>query len=127
MTTNANGLIEIKQKITDVVYLVIEETKAPAGYRLGAEPWKWCYALVPAGDSLSDEDMAKLKESVNCDVPVIPAGSYVEEVITNMPKPGSVQFSGTKAIDGRNMTANDATNEPITASHSGAPLFSTAV
>ncbi|MBQ6949884.1 MAG: Cna B-type domain-containing protein, partial [Clostridia bacterium] len=85
MTTDANGLIAIKQKITDVVYLVIEETKAPSGYRLGAEAWKWCYALVPAGVPLSDEDMARLKETVKCEVTVIPAGSYVEETITNEP------------------------------------------
>ena len=85
MTTTANGLIEIKQKLTDVLYMVIEETQAPAGYRLGAAPWKWCYALVPSGTTLSDEDKAGLKETVKCEVTVIPAGSYVEDSITNDP------------------------------------------
>ncbi|MBR2054721.1 MAG: Cna B-type domain-containing protein, partial [Clostridia bacterium] len=87
MTTDAKGLIEIKEKLTDVdvVYVVVEETKAPEGYRLGSEPWKWCYALVPADKPLSDADMAKLKETVHCDVTVISAGNYVEDSIINEP------------------------------------------
>lgn len=49
-TTDANGVIEIKQDLNqNVVILVIEETGAPDGYRLGATPWKWCYVLLPNG------------------------------------------------------------------------------
>jgi len=84
-TANANGVIEIKKKIEAVTILVIEETKAPDGYRLGTAPWKWCYALLPAGGDFSDVEMAELKAAVGCDVTTIPAGSYVEDSITNDP------------------------------------------
>ena len=107
-TTNANGVIEIKQQLEGAIRIfVIEETKAPAGYRLGDEPWKWCYVLLPQGSSMSADEIAELKakEKVQCEVTVIPAGSFAEDAITNDP---CVSVSATKAW----VNAEDATTAP---------------
>ncbi|MBP3656138.1 MAG: Cna B-type domain-containing protein [Clostridia bacterium] len=85
LTTKAGGVIEITKVPEGAMILVIEETMAPDGYRLGAAPWKWCYVLLSENAEFSDEDMAALKAAVGCSVTTIRAGSYVEDTITNDP------------------------------------------
>ncbi len=112
--TDDNGVIEFKQALDSIKIYTFREQTAPSGYRLDAVPWQWCYVMLPNGGTISDSELARLRTATGMEVTVIPAGSYVEESITNTPKPGSVQFSGTKTIDGRNMTANDVFTFEIT-------------
>ena len=84
--SDANGLIDIKREpMYGRTDLLIQETAAPEGYRLGAEPWKWIYVLASDPDSVSENDVTSLKMTYGCGVTIIPTGNYVEDTVTNEP------------------------------------------